>query len=201
MQVEPDMVVHNLSWPAQVEDLSVHAPYYLLLNKLTGRPLDCRDWYIMNGLLIVDEAQASYELSSLWNNLIKFVEPGFGLRIAIFASYGSPGWRVEDAFVPSGVYFNRSQLVSFKRSVETDLCVLFSRGKFDDLVSRRCKSYGEKQPFLPSGELVEYIWEVTQGHAGAIVGVISILDEASVSIFAPGLCLGLLTMIGAKTVP
>lgn len=67
----------------------------------------------------------------------------------------------------------------FKRPVETDLCLLFSRDEFDDLVSRCCKSYGEKQPFSPSGELVDYIWEVTQGHAGAIVGIISILAAAS----------------------
>lgn len=39
----------------------------------------------MNGLLIVDEAEASYKLSSLWNGLIKLLEPEFGLRMAIFS--------------------------------------------------------------------------------------------------------------------
>lgn len=129
---------------------------------------------------MIDEAQVSYSFSSFWNDLIKFVESEFGLRIAIFASYGSPCLRVEEAATPRGVYFDRGQRVLFKRSVETDLCVIFSRDEFDDLVPRYCKSYGEKQNFLPSGELVGYIWEATQGYAGAIVGVISILAAASI---------------------
>lgn len=136
------------------------------------------DWLSMNGVLITDEAEASYKYTSLWNDLIKFLEPGFDLRIAIFSAYGSPRSRVEDAATSSSVYFD-PQRVSLKRSVETDFCILFSRDGFADVVVRCCKSYGQTQPFSPSDELVEYIWQITQGHAAAVVAVLTILAEAS----------------------
>lgn len=39
---------------------------------------------------IIDEAQASYQFTSLWNDLIKLIEPGYGIFIVLFSSYESP---------------------------------------------------------------------------------------------------------------
>lgn len=131
---EPE--VYYVSWPENFDHL---APYSLMLNKLSGRTSD-RDWLDIEGLLIVDEAQASYS-SSLWNDLIKFVELGFGLKIALFSSYGSASALVEDASTSTPLMFEADQRVSLKRSTnQPNLSLLLSRDEFQDLVHRRCES-------------------------------------------------------------
>lgn len=52
---------------------------------------------------------------------------------------------------------------------------------------RRCESYGHAQPFSPSEELIEYIFQLTQGHSAALVCILEILAESSVSflLFQP----------------
>lgn len=174
---EPE--VYYVSWPENFDRL---APYSLMLNKLSGRTSD-RDWLDIEGLLIVDEAQASYS-SSLWNDLIKFVELGFGLKIALFSSYGSASALVEDASTSTPLMFEADQRVSLKRSTnQPNLSLLLSRDEFQDLVHRRCESYGFAEPFLPPPPLIDRIFEITQGHASASTCALAVLSDSEVSIF------------------
>ena len=73
-----NLEVYYVSWPVVYN----HQPYTSILNQLSGRT-STTDWLSVNGLLIIDEAQASYN-SSLWNDLIKFIDPGFRLIILWF---------------------------------------------------------------------------------------------------------------------
>ena len=36
---------------------------------------------------IIDEAQASYQFTSLWNDLIKLIEPGYGIFIVLLSFF------------------------------------------------------------------------------------------------------------------
>lgn len=68
--LEPGLEVYHLCWPESFDYLSKSAPYSYLLNDLARRSQDRDDWMDIDGLLIIDEAQASYRYSSLWNDLI-----------------------------------------------------------------------------------------------------------------------------------
>src|SRR5271154_1444904 len=67
--------------------------YYQLLNFHTSRPIDTDDWlYMTNMLLIIDEAQVSYQYGNLWTQFIKRIssDGDNGRRVILFSSYGSP---------------------------------------------------------------------------------------------------------------
>lgn len=184
---EPELEVYHLCWPYTFDGgLSKSTPYSHLLNALASRPQNSSNWMNINGLLIIDEAQASYQYSSLWNDLIKFLEPGFALRVALFSSYGSASAILQEASTSTPLILNLNQRVSLKRSAEhPDLCLLLSRDEFYDLMNRRCLSYGDHQPFRPSAELIEHLFGMTQGHAAASTCVLEVLSESEVSTSLP----------------
>lgn len=185
-KIEPQLEVYHVCWPEASRNLPETAPYSYLLNYLARRSQNSQDWMYINGLLIIDEAQASYRHSSLWNDLIKFLEPGFGLKIALFSSYGSASALVEEALTSTPLKLYPSQRVSLKRSPEPrDVCLLLPKDEFNDLAHRRCLSYGCSQPFLPSAPVIRHLFSVTKGHAAAAVCVLDILSEAQVSNTLP----------------
>lgn len=134
--VEPHIAIYNLSWPLSFTRLTESSHYHLLLNDIAGRPPECDDWLSMNCLLIIDEAQSSYKYSSLCNDLIKFLECGWGLRVALFSSYGSASALVKEASTSTPLKLKAAQRVSLKPSTENpDLCLLLNREEFQDVAS------------------------------------------------------------------
>jgi hypothetical protein len=172
-----DINTYIFSWPLGFEKagLSKTSPY---LNKITN---DRRDnWFGRKELLIIDEAQGSYGYTSLWNDFIKGSGPGLYPLIVLFSSYGSPSDR------PLGtqalVSFQPSQRVSIRCTPQNpNLGLFFNRAEFDDVVQRVCKSYGQHgQAFHPSPELVDYVWEITNGHPAGVHAVLDYLAEVSI---------------------
>src|SRR5204863_1753187 len=116
-------------------------PYHRLLNRILGRPVDIPDdWCKMRVLLIIDEAQGSYEYVSLWNDLIKGISTDSGPLVALFSSYGSPSRKPLETPTPTPIFFNHAQRVSIRHSSQSpDLALFFTRAEFDDVVERVCK--------------------------------------------------------------
>lgn len=180
--LEPQLEVYRVTWTEPSGNFCEFQSYNYLLNKLTHRSGESKDWLDVEGLLIIDEAQSSYRFSSLWNDLIKFLETGFGLRVALFSSYGSASAHVEEARTSTPLLLNQSQRVSLQRFPERrDLCLLLSNDEFNDLVHRQCLSYGESQPFRPAPDLIQHLFELTKGHVAASTCVLEILAESQVS--------------------
>ena len=136
----------------------------------------------MRALLIIDEAQTSYVYTSVWNDFIKGLSPGSGPFVALFSSYGSPSEQPlgSDSPTPTPIYFRSDQRISIRRSSQNpDLALLFSRTEFDDVVERVCKHHSQYgQAFHLSLELVDYLWEITNGYPA---GVRAVLDELASS--------------------
>jgi len=175
----PDLQVYAFSWLPNIPD-GIRS-YHRLLNYITGRPLDQDDWWRMRVLLIIDEAQGSYGYISLWNDFIKNLSPTSGPMVALFSSYGSPSKRpLGNTCTPTPIYFRRDQRISIRRSSRNpDLALFFSRAEFGDVVERVCKYHSQYgQAFLPLPELVDYIFEITNGHPA---GVRAVLDELAFS--------------------
>jgi hypothetical protein len=181
-----DIDTYIFSWPLSFEEygLSKSSPYYLLLNNITHNNITNNhqnDWFGKKALLIIDEAQGSYGYMSLWNDLIKSLGPRSYPLIALFSSYGSPSDRPLGTQAP--IYFRPSQRVSIRRTSQNpNLGLFFNHTEFDDVVQRACKSYGQHgQAFRPSPELVDYVWEITNGHPAGVQAVLDYLAEVSIN--------------------
>jgi hypothetical protein len=80
------------------------------------------------------------------------------------------------------IFFQPSQRVSIRRTPQNpNLGLFFNRAEFDDVVQRVYKSYGQHgQAFRPSPELVDYVWEITNGHPAGVHAVLDYLAEVSI---------------------
>ena len=181
----PNLQLYDFSWPSAFPDgFWPGSKYQELLNFITKRPLDTDDWWKMRVLLIIDEAQGSYGYLSLWNDFIKSLSPSSGPLIALFSSYGSPSEQPLDTPTPTPIYFQPEQRISIRRSSQNpELALFFSRAEFDDVVERVCKYHSRHgQAFLPSPNLVDYVWEITNGHPAGVRAVLDELASSEVSI-------------------
>ena len=102
-------------------------------------------------LLIIDEAQLSYQHDTLWTDFIKPIssDGDEGRRVILFSSYGSPA---ETPLLDGGLgspplhlYTNNESLSDNNKEVS----LYFTRLEFDDVVTRVCKHSSEGQPFRP----------------------------------------------------
>ena len=193
MRISPNTQVHSISWqhPNVLREEGVSsALYYELLNYHTGRPRDRRDWLRMrNMLLIIDEAQGSYQYDNLWTQFIKRIsQDGDQSRwIILFSSYGSPA-ATPTTRGPVGsppIQLSADQRVSVRSlSVNNqEVSLYFTCSEFYDVVTRVCKQAGKRgQPFRPSPELLEHIWEFSNGHPGGTRILLDALINSKVSV-------------------
>ena len=190
--VAPNVKVYLFSWiPSHLEknQLDEGSQFYQLLDYLTHQPnpLGSNWLYQQNTLLIIDEAQLSYEYTNLWNDLIKRQSGHrYGPFIILFSSYGSAAdspISADPLKRPTPVEFSDEQRVSLRPLFRNNpnISLFFTHEEFVDAVNRTCETY-PGQPFIPSPELREHIWEICNGHPGVTVSVVLILIEADVSL-------------------
>jgi hypothetical protein len=160
--------------------------YHQILNIHTNRPIDIKDWlHMRNMLLIIDEAQISYQYDNLWNDFIKPIssDGDEGRRVILFSSYGSPA---ETPVMHGGtpLQLSTNQRVSIRPLSENnkEVSLYFTRPEFDDVVARVCRcSSKDRQPFRPSPELLDYVWEFSNGHPAGTRVVLDALINSEVS--------------------
>jgi len=166
--------------------------YYQLLNFHTNRLINADDWLNMgNMLLIIDEAQASYQYGNLWTQYIKSVssDGDCGRRVILFSSYGSPAEiPLNQNLVGSPpMQLSANQRVSIRPLTDNNqqVSLYFTRPEFDNVVARVCKHSGQNvQPFDPSAELLDYIWEFSNGHPAGTRVVLDALIDSEVSVYS-----------------
>jgi hypothetical protein len=198
MRTEPGVRICSFRWPddsAWPDGLNRASQYHRLLNFITGRPAESDNWPQMeNTLLIIDEAQMSYEYLDLWNDFLKPLasDAKRGPFVILFSSYGSPTQiPVRAALGSAPIHLSAKQRVSIRPLSENNpkISLYFTRSEFDDVVTRVCEyNAKDEQPFLPSSELLEYVWEFTNGHPGATRAVLDALIHSQVSFFNPLVC-------------
>jgi len=156
--------------------------------------LDCaadiktsQEWMEMkNTLLIIDEAQGSYEYESLWSDFFRIQADSRkgGIIVLLLSSFGSPSATPVHLPRSAPTYLSPAQRVSIRPLSENNpkVSLYFTRAEFDDLVDRICNFYKVGgQPFDPSPELVDYIWEFLNGHPGGTRTVLEALVHSGVS--------------------
>jgi len=183
----PDIRIHLFDWPINIKEFE-YDTYYHLLNRLTKQPDTQSDTWLrrQNTLIIIDEAQRSYKFYSFWDRFIKsLASHGGGPLVILFSSFGSAAGRSIEIPVEMGsapVQFRPDQRISIRSLSYTDrkVSLYFNYEEFNDTVARLCK--GNRNGFIPSKELKQHIWELTNGHPGAVRAVMEMLIHSDVSI-------------------
>jgi len=194
-RTSPNTQVYAFSWlqPEVLEKKGISSSlYYQLLNFQTGRPIDTDDWLNMrNMLLIIDEAQVSYQYDNLWTDFIKRIasDGDEGRRVILFSSYGSPAQipLVHGPVESPSMELSANQRVSIRSLSDNNqkISLYFTRLEFDDVVARACKRSGEYvQPFHLSPESLDYIWEFSNGHPAGTRLVLDALINSEVSVYS-----------------
>jgi hypothetical protein len=192
-RTSPNTQVYAFSWqrPEVLEKKGVSwSCYYQLLNSQTGRPIDTDDWLRMrNMLLIMDAAQTSYQYADLWTQFIKRVSSDGDetRRVVLFSSYGSPA---ETPLIHGPPGSSPIQLTADQRASIRPLSnnnqkfsLYFTRPEFDDVVARVCRDSGKNgQPFCPSSELLDHVWDFSNGHPAGTRVVLDALINSEVSV-------------------
>ena len=182
----PGMEVYMFTWPSQ--DLRM-PNYYDLLNYMTKKPVAYSDYWLerQNTLIIIDEAQRSYKYFDFWDQFINHLtSDGGGPFVILFTSFGSAAGLPIEATEEEGsdpVLFRPDQMVSIRSLPYTNqkVSLYFNREEFNDAIARFCESQDGNR-FIPSDDLIQYIWDFTNGHPGAARAVMEILIHSEVSI-------------------
>lgn len=140
-----------------------------------------------NTVFVFDEAQLSYCDGDLWNNFFKAIDQDVdpsdpndeNIRAIIFASYGSPTTRFTIEGTP--IVLDDAQRVTL-RSIQHDddlppIGLFFSQAEFGDLVSKRYPSSN----FSFHASFFDRVYDLTQGHIGAVKDLIKVVLAHSVS--------------------
>ncbi|OJJ47655.1 hypothetical protein ASPZODRAFT_165779, partial [Penicilliopsis zonata CBS 506.65] len=139
------------------------------------------DFFAPKTLLLIDEAQKSYSDEIFWNQIIKerldHLVPR-DIRICLFCSYGSPFTGVETHDYTPAI-FHPGQCVTFTpQPIEGSprIGLFFTRSEFDDNVFRRIQ-YLYTEEFTLHKEASDYLFSLTNGHPGAVDGMLSYIYE------------------------
>ncbi|KAF8246934.1 hypothetical protein K440DRAFT_601858 [Wilcoxina mikolae CBS 423.85] len=149
-----------------------HIAGYTDINQSTLRDTDI--------VLILDEGQMSYGDQGLWLGFVK-TQNGrrSGPRICVFTSYGSPSGGPSDFTQGSPLSFlGVEQRVSITISPMENsprIGLFYSRDEFDDVVRRL--SADPRRPLRLHTDAKDYVFELTSGHAGAVEGVIGMIER------------------------
>ncbi|PYH94808.1 hypothetical protein BO71DRAFT_352744 [Aspergillus ellipticus CBS 707.79] len=135
-----------------------------------------RDIFAPKTVLLVDEAQGSYSDEMFWNQVVKERMDGFlheGFHICFFCSYGSPYTCVEAQFYTPATFHpeQRITLTPQPTSDSPGIGLFFNQTEFEDAVARRIRHFTEY--FTLHREAKEYLFALTNGHPGAVDGVLS----------------------------
>ncbi|RPB20385.1 hypothetical protein L211DRAFT_522851 [Terfezia boudieri ATCC MYA-4762] len=120
-------------------------------------------------VLLLDEAQSSYWDDQFWSEFVKELAQGSWAGthayLVLFSSYGSIS--LPDAVTPP--YLVREQTVSLRAEIGEELPVslLLSREEFGDALERKAR-----KKIKYTLEVEEALYNVTQGHAGALHSLI-----------------------------
>ena len=139
-----------------------------------------------NIVLVLDEAQMSYDNNGLWLGFIKTqIGKKFGPRICYFSSYGSSTGAASNPSAGSPLGFlGLEKRISITVSPLPDappISLFYTKSEFDDAVRRQCADVRNPLPLAEDAR--DYIFKLTNGHPGAVGAMIETLTRVCCIIF------------------
>ena len=138
-------------------------------------------------VFVFDGAQLSYVDSDLWSNFFKSIHLYSHCRAILFTSYGSPTTRFLIQGTP--ILIPDERRVTLQHIQHEDglppAGLFFSRVEFDNLVSMKYPT----PKYLFDNSFFNELFDITDGHVGAITEFIRIILAHEVGPHFPGLCM------------
>jgi hypothetical protein len=133
-----------------------------------------------NTVILVDEAQMTYNDSALWNTILKERQSPtyYKFRLCLFCSYGSPAAGPDQTFF-TPVRLANQQCISLtpqSQQGSPPIGLFYDKEEFKDVVSRLLKFHFEEGFNFDEGAL-EYIFALSNGHPGAVTSIVDVIYE------------------------
>lgn len=130
-------------------------------------------------VFIFDNGETTYVDQSLWFGFFKSIQGYRGLHAIVFTSRGSPSTSL---IGPTPFNVTEPQMVTLRAIQHQDdlpaVGLFFSQDEFDDFIS---KTYPLQECRFDSSFL-DYVFNVTSGHAGAIHDLLSVIAAHDVGL-------------------
>lgn len=129
-------------------------------------------------VILVDEAQYSYTDTGFWNTVIKDRRSGQGpgIKICLFASYGSPWTGVDESkvfFTPATFGpMQRITLTPQPNDMALKIGLFFTEEEFNQAVDLLAARQFEEK-FDLDAEAKRYLFALTDGHPGAVASLVN----------------------------
>jgi len=134
-----------------------------------------------NTVIIVDEAQMSYNDDTLWNTILKERQTPtyvYKFQLCLFCSYGSPAAGPDQTFF-TPVKLSNQQCISLTPQSQQNsppIGLFYDKEEFKDVVSRLLTFQYEERFNFDEGAL-EYIFALSSGHPGAVTSIVDVIYE------------------------
>lgn len=135
---------------------------------------------VLAGLVfIIDGGQSTYFDQEFWLDVVKAqASGGTGPRLCIFSSYGNPTTGIPNypPGSPPAVIPPEQRVALHRSNIPGSPCIslCFSRAELKNVIRRLTAPLNKALPLTEKAR--EYILELTQGHPGAVRGVIDLLQ-------------------------
>lgn len=176
-------VVMIEAWPKEY--------YYVEFLVSRARAQGCKDITVQNLrvsniVLILDEAQMSYDNYELWLGFIKTqIGRDFGPRICYFSSYGSSAGAASSPSAGSPLGFlGLEKRISITVSPLPDsppISLFYNKAECDDAIQRLCADI--RKPLPLADDARDYIFRLTNGHPGAVRALIETLRKVCCIVY------------------
>jgi hypothetical protein len=126
-------------------------------------------------IFILDDAQAGYTDTDLWEFIKLKNDYRFGSKICLFATYGSPSegtftWERSTPFFYLG-YTKRVSILPSLVQGSPDIGLFYASDEFEEVVRRYCADPTHKLRLAESART--YLLLLTKGHPGALFSMLS----------------------------
>jgi len=134
-----------------------------------------------NTVILVDEAQMTYNDSALWNTILKKRQSsflGYNFRLCLFCSYGSPSAGPDQTFF-TPVRLSNQQCISLtpqSRQGSPPIGLFYDKEEFKDVASRSIPFEYRKRFTFDEGAQ-DYLFALSNGHPGAVESILNTLFQ------------------------
>ncbi|RAH59593.1 hypothetical protein BO85DRAFT_467332 [Aspergillus piperis CBS 112811] len=175
------------TWKRNLDELDSE-PWMALAMALKQRllPVHMPDLMSNEVVMIVDEAQMSYDDDYLWNFIIKSLidKPDrYKLRLCLFCCYGSPSTGLEPSqgskvFTPVTIpETQRITLTPQLCSESPKIGLFYTESEFNDVLCRIVRYEFSNLVVTIDEEAKRYVFSLTNGHPGGVTAMIRFICE------------------------
>ena len=142
-----------------------------------------QNWVLnSNVVILVDEAQKTYNDNMFWNTIMKDTHSFYGapinFKLCLFCSYGNPRTGPDSTYFPPEIIMNgqRISLTPENQYNSPPIGLFYSKDEFNDVVSRSL-AYRYTEKFSFDEQALDYIFALSNGHPGAVGSLLRALYE------------------------